>query len=244
MHLYYLILVPASSCSSTLFNFLAFSIHQGLPPPSPNSYLPRLVLLPPHPTSRSPSSYVATSIILVFPSTSLCQLPPRSYSSASVVFQRSLTNMLPSLFQSRDIIFTMAGAAKKRAAKDRKAGHNGRDNTETGVTLTEPSPSQPALQVDGPGDPHGPGSTSGLPVRERQTSNAPPPSQASTSVKPILRDPARDMSIALNRNVDFPGNVYNIFSEVSSSFAMRFLYEHYSPNVFIHSLCCVPHQRC
>ena len=103
----------------------------------------------------------------------------------------------------------MAGAAKKRAKQSRSDKSTAQG---TGETLVRAESIGGDTQVDvpsgfdGPGDPR-PGSlTSATP------SHGSGPLQPGV-VQPVLRDPARQPEY--NRNIDLPGNAYNLFSQVS-----------------------------
>ena len=124
----------------------------------------------------------------------------------------------------------MAGAGKKRAQKARGDNHSGPNNggntsgtqgnsgEGTRTPTLEPTPSLPE-SFDGPNDPR-PGPLSGPPAsgHGRQMSNAPAPSShggsaPSPGAGPAPRDPPPPP--AFNRNVDLPGNAYNMWSQVS-----------------------------
>ena len=102
----------------------------------------------------------------------------------------------------------MAGAAKKREAKARQAARS--ERTEHTVPQLDPPERG---QMDGP-----PGSSAGDDARGRRMSIA-PGSRASSAVRtgsavrPLLFDPAKKPP--LNKNIDYPANVYNMFSQVS-----------------------------
>lgn len=69
-------------------------------------------------------------------------------------------------------------------------------------------------RMDGPG-----GSNAGDDARGRGMSNAPgsragSKTRTGSAIRPILFDPAKQLP--LNKNVDYPSNVYNLFSQVSS----------------------------
>ena len=121
----------------------------------------------------------------------------------------------------------MTGAGTKRAKRDKYSGQLATRN------FAQDAPSGNMQQgpsvYDGPSDfqrGRGPGSSGGPPdpAPGRTPSNAPPsagaPSVRSSSrpgsqTRPVLRDPARDPP-QLPRNVDWAGNAYNLYSEVSS----------------------------
>ena len=124
----------------------------------------------------------------------------------------------------------MAGAGSKRAKRDRQAGNATSRNPTIGV-------SSAAVQgglatYDGPSDPprsRGPGSGGGPPTpsRGRTPSNGPPSAVApsargsshhSATGRVPLTDPARPVPV-INRNVDWAGNAYNLYSTVSLDFA-------------------------
>lgn len=131
----------------------------------------------------------------------------------------------------------MAGAGKKRAQKARGNGNNngnaGGNNTSgpqgnsgegTRAPALEPTPSLPE-SFDGPNDPR-PGSSSGPPASAhgRQASNAPAPSSSGSSRPPPAtasapKDPPKQP--AYNRNIDLPGNAYNMWSQVSAERLFR-----------------------
>ena len=100
----------------------------------------------------------------------------------------------------------MPGAGKKRGKSDKK---------------NQPAPAQdeqsPVDQPSGGYD----GAPAGSPSRGRQPSASVPSGSREASAPAAdagaqpLRDPARDYPRVLNRNVDFPGNAYNLISEVS-----------------------------
>lgn len=120
----------------------------------------------------------------------------------------------------------MTGAAAKRAKRDKQTVQAGtRDPTRDTPSATI---QQGPNAYDGPSDPgrgRGPGSAGGppSPARGRTPSNAPPSARApsvhssrpSSTTRPMLRDPARDPPV-INRNVDWAGNAYNLYSQVSS----------------------------
>jgi len=145
--------------------------------------------------------------------------------------------------------FEMAGAAKKRAQKERQAHRASEEASAqtSSVQASRPSPGG----FDGPGDPldtrsrsgSRPPSSAGAPPghsgHSRHSSNAPPaygPPAGGTSSRPgssygppsvISRPSARDapkpMKVGdVNRRLDLPGNAYNIGSEVSSTFLSHF----------------------
>ena len=123
----------------------------------------------------------------------------------------------------------MTGAASKRAKRDKHAGQPA--TRESAQDAPSGNLQQGPSTYDGPSDPprgRGPRSSGDLPTpgRGRTPSNAPPsagaPSVRSSSrpgstTRPVLRDPARDPP-QLPRNVDWAGNAYNLYSEVSSAF--------------------------
>ncbi len=123
----------------------------------------------------------------------------------------------------------MTGAAAKRAKRDRNQAAPRDPSLNTPSEIAQEVPSA----YDGPSDPQhgrGPGSAGGAstPGRGRTPSNAPPsagaPSVRSSSrpssiTRPILTDPARNAP-TINRNVDWAGNAYNLYSQVSSEFVM------------------------
>lgn len=96
----------------------------------------------------------------------------------------------------------MPGAGKKRGKIDKKNG--------SGPAATE-QPAAGEASFDGP-PPAGrgrPAENPGL-SRSRDISVT-----GSASAAGPPRDPARDTAIFLNRNVDFPGNAYNLVNKVS-----------------------------
>ncbi|MCJ1471701.1 hypothetical protein MMC13_000341, partial [Lambiella insularis] len=126
----------------------------------------------------------------------------------------------------------MPGAGKKRAKGLREAGRSERSGQQSGPSqgvaqttrLETSTDSQPALstrsagsdaghqsvsshgtiqvsRVDGPG-----GSNAGDAARGRGVSNAPEPGTISRGPPPVKPSP-------LNKNVDFPSNAYNLFSQ-------------------------------
>ncbi len=124
----------------------------------------------------------------------------------------------------------MTGAAAKRAKRDKQTTQvGGHDSTrDAEATTVQQGPSV----YDGPSDPphgRGPGSAGGPPTpgRGRTPSNAPPSagapsvhsSRPSSTARPMLRDPARDPPV-INRNVDWAGNAYNLYSQVSDDSVM------------------------
>lgn len=108
----------------------------------------------------------------------------------------------------------MPGAGKKRGKIDRK---------------NQPPPAQdeapPVGQASGgyDGAPSGPqsGASSGDgrgrqgSAAGRDTRSASREPREQSAGPQIRRDPARDYPMVLNRNVDFPGNAYNLISQVS-----------------------------
>ena len=126
----------------------------------------------------------------------------------------------------------MAGAGKKRAQKARGNGNNngsasgnnisgaqGNSGEGTRAPTLEPTPSLPE-SFDGPNDPR-PGSSSGPPAsaRGRQMSNAPAPSSRGGSRPPPVAGSApqdQPKPPTYNRNIDLPGNAYNMWSQVSA----------------------------
>ncbi|MCJ1378087.1 hypothetical protein MMC17_001183 [Xylographa soralifera] len=100
----------------------------------------------------------------------------------------------------------MAGAAKKRDAKARQAARSERTDN-----AAPPSDSPEVARMDGPT-----GSSAGDDARGRRMSNA-PGSRAGSAIRagsvarPILFDPAKKPP--LNKNIDYPANVYNMFSQ-------------------------------
>lgn len=113
----------------------------------------------------------------------------------------------------------MPGASKKRGKIDKK---------------NQPGPPQdespPVGQASGgyDGAPSGPqsGASSGggrgrqestTGQSARSASREPREPREQSAAPQILRDPARDYPMVLNRNVDFPGNAYNLISQVSYS---------------------------
>ncbi|MCJ1398681.1 hypothetical protein MMC11_001882 [Xylographa trunciseda] len=107
----------------------------------------------------------------------------------------------------------MAGAAKKREAKARQATRSERtDNAASSSDRPE------IARMDGP-----PGSAAGDEARGRRLSNVPGSRAGSavrpgSTIRPILFDPAKKPP--LNRNIDYPSNVYNMFSQVSRYYSL------------------------
>ena len=125
----------------------------------------------------------------------------------------------------------MPGASKKRGKLDRQAQRGAGQGPAPGPAAPAPPPpaeAAPAEPVayDGPGDNRG-GPAPSNPQAGRTgppPANAPGPasSQApsgsspeSSSARPRV-DPAKDQPLILNKNVDFPGNAYNLVNQVSS----------------------------
>ena len=102
----------------------------------------------------------------------------------------------------------MTGAVKKREAKARQAGRL--ERTET----TAPRSDSPEVaRMDGPA-----GSSVGDDARGRRMSSTPGSRagsvvRAGSVARPMLFDPAKKPP--LNKNIDYPANVYNMFSQVS-----------------------------
>ena len=109
----------------------------------------------------------------------------------------------------------MPGAARKRERAARHAAHVTSPVASALTTATEPG-----SQFDGPTG------HERDPSRGRRMSNAPPASPSRTSsraasgVRRSLFDPIRPN--LLNRNIDFPANAYNLFSEVSFDIYLLF----------------------
>lgn len=130
----------------------------------------------------------------------------------------------------------MPGASKRRGKSDKQ--NRGADDQAPPATSSAPAgydgpqdnPSPAGAGGRGRGGGRGGGRGSGrggAPGGGRGAPNAPEnPTSTVPSVRsqspvptqqPIARDPARDPPKMLNRNVDFPGNAYNLFSQVSNS---------------------------
>ena len=123
----------------------------------------------------------------------------------------------------------MTGAAAKRAKRDRNQTAPRNPSLDTPSEIARDVPSA----YDGPSDPQrgrGPGSAGGpsTPGRGRTPSINPPPagapsvrssSRPPSTTRPNLIDPARSAP-TINRNVDWAGNAYNLYSQVSSDFTM------------------------
>lgn len=116
----------------------------------------------------------------------------------------------------------MPGASKKRGKLDRQAARGAGQGPAPGAAApAPPPPAQPEpVAYDGPGDNRGgPASNNPQPGRAAgPPPNAPAqaedsPSEASSRPKV---DPAKEPTFILNRNVDFPGNAYNLVNQVSS----------------------------
>ena len=113
----------------------------------------------------------------------------------------------------------MVGAAKKRAKQGRSDNSTAKDTKESRIESNDDKTQVSPLGFDGPGDSR-PGSTLGPPGSRFPTiSDA--PSEGSQSgvrlpvIRPMPHDPARQPEY--NRNIDLPGNAYNLWSQVSSS---------------------------
>lgn len=130
----------------------------------------------------------------------------------------------------------MPGASKKRGKLDRQAARGAGQGSSAGPATqapppaAEPAPAEPVpaepVPYDGPSDNRGgpaasrpQGGHSGRPPPNapgQSSSQAPAgdaPSEASS--RPRV-DPAKEPSLILNKNIDFPANAYNLVSQVSS----------------------------
>ncbi|MCJ1256741.1 hypothetical protein MMC24_004565 [Lignoscripta atroalba] len=125
----------------------------------------------------------------------------------------------------------MAGAGKKRAKQaraDNRSGNISGEFPDNGAQVNDARPTPPGF--DGPADSRNSSQGPAEGSRGRQLSNAPPPSgrsgrsgsRAPSAVRPMLRDPAREPKF--NRNIDLPGNAYNLFSQVSLLFVISYLF--------------------
>lgn len=128
----------------------------------------------------------------------------------------------------------MPGASKKRGKLDRQAARGAGQGPAPGAAAPAPpppaerAPSEP-VPYDGPGDNRGGPAPSKPQAGQAGRTGRPPanapaqsgseapressPSQASSRPKV---DPAKEKSLILNKNVDFPGNAYNLVNQVSS----------------------------
>jgi len=123
----------------------------------------------------------------------------------------------------------MAGAGKKRAKADRndRGTHTGGQSSRTGgesettgepISHTAPSSTVDVAPFDGPQDPSS--STRG-PVDEgrgHRMSNIPshPGSRAESMVPSAAGDMSKKFQeLQINKNVDYPASVYNMYSQVS-----------------------------
>ncbi|MCJ1430164.1 hypothetical protein MMC29_008080 [Sticta canariensis] len=114
----------------------------------------------------------------------------------------------------------MPGAGKKRGKIDKK---NQRPAAQ-GETPPVGQVGQASGGYDGaPSGPQSGASSGGGRGRQESTPGQPARSASREPREPreqsagpqLLRDPARDYPMVLNRNVDFPGNAYNLISQVS-----------------------------
>lgn len=108
----------------------------------------------------------------------------------------------------------MPGAGKKRGKIDRKnQSASARDETPIGEA--------PGIYDGAPSKSPPPGPSSSRGRQEPTTGQSAPagsrePSASRPAAGPqIARDPARDIPMILNKNVDFAGNAYNLISQVS-----------------------------
>lgn len=111
----------------------------------------------------------------------------------------------------------MPGAGKKRGKIDKK--------NQRPAAQDEPPPrGQASGGYDGAPSGPQPGASSGggrgrqesTPGQSARSASREPREPREQSAGPqILRDPARDYPMVLNRNIDFPGNAYNLISQVS-----------------------------
>ena len=109
----------------------------------------------------------------------------------------------------------MAGAAKKRAKQARADNRGGIGSSETAGHESQNNGTPiPLAAFDGPSDTRVPSQGLSEASRGRRMSNA-PPSRAPSAVRSTLHDPAREPRF--NKNIDLPGNAYNIYSQVSIS---------------------------
>lgn len=143
----------------------------------------------------------------------------------------------------------MPGASKKRGKLDRQGPRGAGQGPRGGAPgpaqgaappvpaeapAPEPAPADSAASADpaafdGPGDNRGgppPSRQGGRPPTTGPSGSARSGSQAGrgesstrASSRPRV-DPAREPSMILNKNVDFPGNAYNLISQVSSEAMM------------------------
>lgn len=125
----------------------------------------------------------------------------------------------------------MAGAGKKRAKAERadRGGRTGGESSTTGEQFSHTAPSSSAI-FDGPPPPS---STGGPPTDEgrgRRMSNvpshpgsragssarAPSMARAGSTARSAMGDPSRrPQGPQLNKNVDYPAGIYNMYSQVS-----------------------------
>lgn len=129
----------------------------------------------------------------------------------------------------------MAGAGKKRAKAERndRGSHTGGQSSRTGgesvttgepISHTAPSSTVDVAPFDGP--PH-PSSSTGGPADEgrgRSMSNI--PSHSGSRTGSMVPSAAGDMSkkfqeLQINKNVDYPASVYNMYSQVSPLVCLR-----------------------
>lgn len=120
----------------------------------------------------------------------------------------------------------MPGASKKRGKLDRQAARGaGHGPAPPPAQQAPPPPPEPApaepVAFDGPGDNRG-GPAAGKAAAGRPgrpPTNAPGPSSSQAPPRASSRprvDPAKEQPLILNKNVDFPGNAYNLVNQVSS----------------------------
>lgn len=120
----------------------------------------------------------------------------------------------------------MPGASKKRGKLDRQGPRGAGQGPAPGPAAPAPAPpaeAAPAEPVayDGPGDNRG-GPSSSKPQGVPGQAGSQDPrggSPAGASSRPKV-DPAKEQSMILNKNVDFPGNAYNLVNQVSGRFVM------------------------